>query len=181
MSETIIAGDEPLESYVTRLNEAVDEVRTYLGQGDYSPHSGHEGYAIILKHVDNLWTVVKDGGGHSPYARKICTVIIAAVACYMVHVSKDHWVDTRAILGNTRDARVDMVLSDISAELLKARKKFPPFSTADEGFAVFLEEFEELWDEIKGNNDRTEAAYAEAKQTGAMALSFMLDIARSKR
>jgi len=36
-------------------------------------------------------------------------------------------------------------------ELAKAEKKFPGFNSAHEGYAVLLEEVDELWDEIKIN------------------------------
>lgn len=170
-----IRGTESFDSYKSRLESAVDAARKYLGQGDYLLNSGHEGYAIIRKHVDNLWIAVKNNDGSSILASKIAMSIVASVVCYMVHVVKGnnvHW-DSQPTL--TRDERVDVALRDMQAELLKARTKFPPFNSPAEGFAVLLEEFDELWDEIKTNKDRTEDAYAEAKQVGAMALSYVLD------
>ena len=55
---------------------------------------------------------------------------------------------------------------------------FPPFNTAHEGYAVLLEEVDELWAEIKkkqGSEGRPEAIRKEAVQVAAMALRLILD------
>lgn len=62
----------------------------------------------------------------------------------------------------------------IVEEYHKASKKFPEFNSAHEGYAVLLEEVEELWDEIKRNNNVRFAP--EAVQAGAMCLRFLVDI-----
>jgi len=64
-------------------------------------------------------------------------------------------------------------LKDIEDEYARARKKFPDFNSAHEGYAVILEELDEAWDEIKAN-DLT-AARKEMVQVGAMALRFLID------
>lgn len=40
----------------------------------------------------------------------------------------------------------------VNYELDKARTKFPSFNSAHEGYAVLLEETDELWQEIKQKN-----------------------------
>jgi hypothetical protein len=65
-------------------------------------------------------------------------------------------------------------LSDVLAELNSATVKFGPFASAHEGYAVLLEEVEELWHEVKhGTLDRQRD---EATQVAAMALRFLVDV-----
>lgn len=40
-------------------------------------------------------------------------------------------------------------LSAVAAELVRAREKFGPLHTAHEGYAVILEEVDELWEMVK--------------------------------
>jgi len=67
---------------------------------------------------------------------------------------------------------------EIFDEMLNARNKFPVFNSAHEGYAVILEELDELWEAVKLNqNDprRIEKMRIEAIQVGAMALRFLVD------
>ena len=63
-------------------------------------------------------------------------------------------------------------------EYKEAQQKFNPFNNAHEGYAVILEELDELWDLIKSKptaqnlKDREK----EVKQVGAMALRFLIDL-----
>jgi len=79
---------------------------------------------------------------------------------------------------NTRD---DLV-SEVVAELESATTKFAAFNSAHEGYAVLLEEVDELWDEVK-NNQKTcsiEKMRREAVQIAAMALRFIEDVCEEK-
>lgn len=69
-------------------------------------------------------------------------------------------------------------VDDVVAELARARAKFPPFNSAHEGFAVLLEEVDELWDEVKKSPGKRSLAdiRTEAQQVGAMALRLIEDI-----
>jgi len=51
------------------------------------------------------------------------------------------------------------------------------FNTLHGGIAIIREEFEELWDEIKGVQDRNDLE-KEAVQLGAMALKFLVNLDR---
>ncbi len=63
----------------------------------------------------------------------------------------------------------------IVAELERARAKFPAgFHSGHEGYAVILEEIEELWDAVKA--DDLDAQSAEAVQIGAMALRYLVEV-----
>ena len=68
----------------------------------------------------------------------------------------------------------------ISNELAMASDKYPPFKSDHEGYAVILEELDEMWDAIKGND--ASGARAEAVQVAAMAIRFIQDsMARARR
>jgi hypothetical protein len=58
-------------------------------------------------------------------------------------------------------------------EATRAAEEFPGFHSMHEGYAVILEELDEMWEAIK-SNDR-EAAFQEAVQVGAMAARFIAD------
>jgi hypothetical protein len=66
---------------------------------------------------------------------------------------------------------------EILNELHAAQTKFRPFNSEHEGYAVLLEEVEELWAEVKKSprNRRPDALRAEAIQVAAMAVRFLLD------
>lgn len=60
-------------------------------------------------------------------------------------------------------------------ELYEATSKFAPFNSAHEGYAVILEELQELWEEIRKNPQDLDLMRNEACQVAAMALRFMLE------
>ena len=61
-------------------------------------------------------------------------------------------------------------------ELLRATAKFGPFNSPHEGYAVILEELDELWDEIKSKDGFASGRLQkEAVQVAAMALRFLYD------
>ena len=63
-------------------------------------------------------------------------------------------------------------------ELTRAQDRFPPFRSPHEGYAILLEEVEELWEIVRRQHgDRPkEDMVAEAKQVAAMAIRFMVDL-----
>jgi hypothetical protein len=67
----------------------------------------------------------------------------------------------------------------VLGEISRAKTKHPnDFHSAHEGYAVMLEEVDELWDEIKKDGGGKDlAAYKEAMQTAAMAIRYMVEIA----
>ncbi len=70
--------------------------------------------------------------------------------------------------------RIDEALAAVRAEVILATGKFSPFNSAHEGFAVLLEEVDELWDEVKGNDPVK--ARAECIQAATMAVRFLVDV-----
>lgn len=73
-----------------------------------------------------------------------------------------------------RDRAIEAVLALIRDELVRATSVFAPFASAHEGYAVTLEELDELWDEVKAN--RPDRAAEEAVQVAAMGARFVLDL-----
>lgn len=70
--------------------------------------------------------------------------------------------------------RTAVALNEVADELRSATAKFGPMASAHEGYAVILEEVEEMWHEIK--HGTPERARAEAVQVAAMAIRFLVDI-----
>jgi hypothetical protein len=66
------------------------------------------------------------------------------------------------------------LLAVVGFELAEALEKFPAFNSAHEGYAVILEELDELWDAVKEND--IDHARKEAVQVAAMAVRFLVDI-----
>ena len=77
-------------------------------------------------------------------------------------------------------ADVSLALHEIGQEVMRARQKFRPFNSAHEGYAVLLEEVEELWQEVKRKQSSRdlERMQAEAVQIAAMAIRFLTDVQR---
>ena len=71
----------------------------------------------------------------------------------------------------------------VTAELDRARGKFGPFHTAHEGYAVLLEEVDELWDLVKQKQStRNPAAMlTELVQIAAMAERMADDLGLASR
>lgn len=74
----------------------------------------------------------------------------------------------------------DATLLAVRIELELARRRYKPFNSAHEGYAVLLEEVDELWEEVRKQRSKRDTARlrAEAVQVAAMALRFILDVCR---
>lgn len=74
--------------------------------------------------------------------------------------------------------QISAALQEIYIEASRARVIFPQFNSPHEGLAVIQEEFEELKSEVfkKRNTRSVDKMREEAKQLGAMALRFMVDL-----
>lgn len=77
---------------------------------------------------------------------------------------------------NSIQNNIEYYQGKIRTELFEATKKFGPFATTHEGYAVILEEMDELWDAIKDKEKGMAELEKEAIQVGAMALRFLIDI-----
>jgi len=66
----------------------------------------------------------------------------------------------------------------VKSEVTEAQWHYPAFHSEHEGFAVFKEEADELWDAVKlkqSNPDRTVAIRREAAHAAAMAIRILID------
>lgn len=64
----------------------------------------------------------------------------------------------------------------VENELAKATACFGPMRSAHEGYAILLEEVEELWDEVRAKKPDQEKIRKEAIQVAAMAVRFLIDV-----
>ena len=65
-------------------------------------------------------------------------------------------------------------ISEVIKEYNFAKEKFCNFASTHEGYAVLLEEVDELWDEIKKNGSKDRLT-KEAIQVAAMSIRFLID------
>jgi hypothetical protein len=75
------------------------------------------------------------------------------------------------------------VMDEIHQEVVSAEAKWPPLHSAHEGFAVLLEEVDELKQHVWTNQKRRDlvAMRKEAVQAAAMAVRFIRDICDAGR
>jgi len=71
-----------------------------------------------------------------------------------------------------------LVATEVRNELTKAVAAFPAMRSAHEGYAIILEEIEELWEAIRNNksDEANDRQRKEAIQVAAMAMRFVIDI-----
>ena len=69
------------------------------------------------------------------------------------------------------------LLGEVADEMNKAISQFPTLHSLHEGYAIMLEEVDELWEHVKMNQKRRdkEAIKKECIQIAAMALRIILD------
>lgn len=72
--------------------------------------------------------------------------------------------------------KLEQIFDKIYQEYIRAHNKFAAIHSPHEGYAVILEELDELWDEIKPNNGRKPAAMKEALQVATMAIRYIMDL-----
>ena len=80
----------------------------------------------------------------------------------------------------TMDEKMRIILDEIKAEFLSASNKFNSFKTYHEGYAVILEELDELWNEVKAKEHDHVKMKKESIQIAAMALRFVYDLLEVK-
>lgn len=87
--------------------------------------------------------------------------------------------DRESPISSRRQNGRDLAL-EAATELAVAITKFPGFNSSHEGYAVILEELDELWEHVKANNGRGDDARNEAIQVAAMALRYVHDLCGPK-
>jgi hypothetical protein len=70
--------------------------------------------------------------------------------------------------------RFDAIAQDVLIEVRRATAIHGKFNSTHEGYAVILEELDELWHAVKRNN--RQQSIAEAYQVAAMAIRFIADL-----
>lgn len=78
-----------------------------------------------------------------------------------------------------KQSKVNIVMCEVETELKSAVSKFGPFNNSHEGYAVLLEEVDELWNEVKTNQSsplRNIKIRKEAIQVAAMAIRLIVDV-----
>lgn len=70
----------------------------------------------------------------------------------------------------------DIAFNDLRTAVEKAQAKHPPMRGAHEGYAVILEEVDELWEEVKRQVIDGSALRKEALHVAAMGLRFVIDV-----
>lgn len=73
-----------------------------------------------------------------------------------------------------------VVLQEVQREGNRACAKWPAFHSPHEGYAVILEELDELWELVKARRFDPAAARAEAVQVAAMAVRFAAELCAEK-
>lgn len=73
-------------------------------------------------------------------------------------------------------SRTSKVMHDVIDELDRAVTTHDPMRSGHEGYAVILEELDELWGHVKADYWTSPEARAEAIQVAAMAVRFVLDL-----
>jgi len=66
----------------------------------------------------------------------------------------------------------------VLSELERAVQTYSAFNSAHEGYAVILEELDELWEEIRKRNPDPHRIQKEVVQVGAMAIRFLVDVCK---
>jgi len=73
--------------------------------------------------------------------------------------------------------KISQAFDAVEKELKRARTKHPiGFHSAHEGYAVLLEEVDELWTEIKEQHPSPACLREEAIHVAAMALRFLIEV-----
>ncbi len=74
---------------------------------------------------------------------------------------------------------ISVVLNDVQIELASAIQKHGSMMSIHHGYAVILEELDELWDEVKEDGSKKRMR-EEAIQIASSAVRFVLDLCQEK-
>ncbi len=77
----------------------------------------------------------------------------------------------------------EMFFCDVMNELRKARKHHPPIFSIHEGYAIILEEVDELWDQVRKRTSKRDLdnVYKELIQIAAMTARTWVDVYGKQR
>lgn len=104
-------------------------------------------------------------------------VVECGIACSRIKEALKDVAKLRAYLGKTMSIPgLAVEIEAVIREIIQAQRYYPDFHSAHEGYAVLLEEVDELWAEIKKRKQNPDRMRQEAIQVAAMAIRFVLDI-----
>jgi hypothetical protein len=121
----------------------------------------------VLSHLTVLQEELKQQS-----SEEIATIINSDNSCgyHVLNTHSSNFIDKIAMW------HIPVQLDDIYEEYKKACIKHPRnFNSRHEGYAILLEEVEELWEDIKSDKPWVDIK-SEATQIGAMSLRFLLDL-----
>lgn len=80
--------------------------------------------------------------------------------------------------GKINEEKILPLIENLMLEYIYAVEEHGPFNSSHEGYAIMLEEMDELWDEIKKKKEKRdkENMKKEALQIAAMGLRFAYDV-----
>ena len=81
-------------------------------------------------------------------------------------------------MSTPRITALDVASNDAHDEAYRAMQAHAEFNSPHEGYAVILEELDELWEHVKADTGRTPDARDEAIQVAAMALRYAAELPR---
>jgi len=64
----------------------------------------------------------------------------------------------------------------VQAEVIWATEHYPPIRSWHEGYAIILEELDEVWDEVRHRCKKTKKVQHELLQVAAMAIRTLIDV-----
>ncbi len=139
---------------------------------------------ILIMDTGSEREVLEDVKGPTRYVslKKLRQNRYKGGALYEWHDLKDRVVSVRpksngAAMESRELKSHSMALAgEAATELRRACEKHAPMNTAHEGYAVILEELDELWDEVKAQQQSKAKMRKEAVQIAAMALRFVADV-----
>ncbi len=120
--------------------------------------------------LENCNKVLREKGKPYPRTCKVCGLFETC--------SLDIKNDAQQELCLQRDNSLEEVFKLVRDEVERAVTNWPPFNSAHEGYAIILEEVDELWDEVKLNesNRDLQNMKTEAIQVAATAIKFVMSI-----
>lgn len=128
---------------IEEIQKLVSLRKTLLAQKFPKFNSSHEGFAVIKLYAGKLWGTVEKQpvpGAHFVLGTQKQAGDVGAAALIFLE----------SVCGASN------VLELAVAELTAAEEKFDPFNSMLEGYAVLLEEIDELWDVVKLNPKKIE-------------------------
>ena len=81
----------------------------------------------------------------------------------------------------TIQSLIDEHLLALRRELYRAMSKHGPIASPHEGYAVILEELDELWEHVKHDEGRSAWANEEAIQIAAMGMRYAIDLCSGRK